>query len=98
MASRATRRALRGGLRRCGASIGRERLEFAMRLTLAAAFTACVATGPAVAADPPNSEAPKRGGALTYLIATDAPPSFDAHREQSYALIHPVAPYYSVLI
>ena len=69
------------------------RLEFATRLTLAAAFAAAVATAPVLAA-----ETPKRGGTLTYMIAADAPPSFDGHREQTYALIHPVAPFYSVLI
>ena len=55
--SRAARRALR---RRQAAPSrhfckGERRLEFATRLTLAAAFAACVATGPAVAADPPKT-------------------------------------------
>src|SRR5258707_3255198 len=48
---------------------------------------------PAVAA-----EEPKRGGTLTYLIPADAPPSFDGHRETTYATVHAAAPYYSVLI
>src|SRR3982751_2100899 len=43
-------------------------------------------------------EAPKQGGTLTYLIAADAPPSFDGHREQTFAMIHPVAPFYSLLV
>src|SRR5579872_642192 len=43
-------------------------------------------------------ETPKRGGTLTYLIPADAPPSFDGHREQTYATVQAVAPYYSVLI
>jgi peptide/nickel transport system substrate-binding protein len=43
-------------------------------------------------------EAPKRGGTLTYLIAADAPPSFDAHREGTFATVHSAAPFYSVLI
>jgi peptide/nickel transport system substrate-binding protein len=43
-------------------------------------------------------EVPKRGGTLTYLIPADAPPSFDGHRENSFATIHSVAPFYSVLI
>src|SRR2546428_6572912 len=41
---------------------------------------------------------PKRGGILTYLIPADAPPSFDGHREATYATVHAAAPYYSVLI
>jgi peptide/nickel transport system substrate-binding protein len=43
-------------------------------------------------------ETPKYGGTLTYLIPADAPPSFDAQREETYATIHSAAPFYSVLI
>src|SRR3954453_23313096 len=41
---------------------------------------------------------PKRGGTLTYMIPADAPPSFDGHRETTYATVHAGAPFYSVLI
>jgi len=44
------------------------------------------------------AEAPKRGGTLTYMIAADAPPSFDAHRELTFATVYSGAPFYSVLI
>jgi len=47
---------------------------------------------------PAAAETPKRGGILTYMIAADAPPSFDAHRETTYATVHSAAPFYSVLI
>jgi peptide/nickel transport system substrate-binding protein len=55
----------------------------------------CVAaiSGPAAAAD-----TPKRGGTLTYMIPADAPPSFDGHRETTFATVHSAAPFYSVLI
>src|SRR5216110_3237366 len=43
-------------------------------------------------------ETPKRGGTLTYMIPADAPPSFDAQREETYATIHSAAPFYSTLI
>ena len=43
-------------------------------------------------------EAPKYGGILSYMIPADAPPSFDGHREATYATVHSAAPYYSVLI
>src|SRR5260370_42512318 len=43
-------------------------------------------------------EEPKRGGTLTYMIPADGPPSFDGHREATYATVHSAAPYYSVLI
>jgi peptide/nickel transport system substrate-binding protein len=52
----------------------------------------------AFALNPASAEEPKQGGTLTYLIPADAPPSFDAHRETTYATIHTAAPYYSVLI
>jgi peptide/nickel transport system substrate-binding protein len=43
-------------------------------------------------------EEPKRGGILNYMIPADAPPSFDGHRETTYATVHTAAPFYSVLI
>ena len=43
-------------------------------------------------------ETPKQGGTLNYVIPADAPPSFDAHRETTFATIHSAAPFYSVLI
>src|SRR5947208_1758370 len=44
------------------------------------------------------AETPKLGGILTYMIPADAPPSFDGHREATFATIHAVAPFYSVLV
>src|SRR5207237_6256084 len=44
------------------------------------------------------AETPKRGGVLTFLIPADAPPSFDGHRENRFATVHSVAPFYSNLI
>jgi peptide/nickel transport system substrate-binding protein len=43
-------------------------------------------------------DAPKQGGILTFMIPADSPPSFDGHREATFATIHAVAPFYSVLI
>jgi peptide/nickel transport system substrate-binding protein len=55
--------------------------------------------GSAVLATPVTTgEEPKYGGTLTYMIPADAPPSFDGHRESTYATVHSVAPFYSVLI
>ena len=67
-----------------------------LRLPLAACLAALVATAMTLPAS--AEETPKRGGTLTYLIPADAPPSFDGHRESTYATVHAVAPYYSVLI
>jgi peptide/nickel transport system substrate-binding protein len=52
----------------------------------------------AVMAVPAVGETPKRGGTLTFMIPADAPPSFDAHRETTFATVHAAAPFYSVLI
>src|SRR5215831_7848206 len=53
----------------------------------------------ASAAPPTEEEAPaKQGGILNYTIPADAPPSFDGHREGTFATLHSVAPFYSVLI
>src|SRR5271167_2524208 len=43
-------------------------------------------------------ETPKHGGTLTYLIPADAPPSFDGHKESTFATVHAFAPFYSLLV
>jgi peptide/nickel transport system substrate-binding protein len=48
--------------------------------------------GPAVA---PGS--PRAGGELTFVVPGE-PPSYDAHREETFALIHPAAPHYNTLL
>src|SRR3979411_2115049 len=67
-------------------------MEFGLRLcaTGLAAFLVVAASA--------FGETPKRGGPLTYTIPADAPPSFDGHREQTFAMLHATAPFYSVLI
>jgi peptide/nickel transport system substrate-binding protein len=57
---------------------------------------AIAAAGPVPAAE--NEEAPKHGGILSYVIPADAPPSFDGHRESTFATVQSAAPFYSVLI
>src|SRR5215470_11413372 len=52
----------------------------------------------AAMAIPAVGQTPKRGGILTFMIPADAPPSFDGHREATFATIHAVAPFYSVLV
>jgi peptide/nickel transport system substrate-binding protein len=44
-----------------------------------------------------GAEISKRGGILTFVVAGGAP-SFDAHREWTFAVIQRIAPFYSVLI
>ncbi|MFQ6110977.1 MAG: ABC transporter substrate-binding protein, partial [Nitrospinota bacterium] len=43
------------------------------------------------------AEQPRYGGILNFAVPKD-PPSFDGHRENTFALIHPVAPHYSLLL
>lgn len=43
------------------------------------------------------AETPKYGGILKYVVPAD-PPSYDGHQESTFALIHPIAPFYSLLI
>src|SRR5215470_4746690 len=52
----------------------------------------------AAMAVPAAGGTPKRGGILTFMILADAAPSFDGHRETTYATVHAAAPFYSVLI
>jgi peptide/nickel transport system substrate-binding protein len=61
-------------------------------------FAGCLAVAIAVAAPARAAPTPKHGGILTFMIPADAPPSFDGHREATFATIHAVAPFYSVLI
>src|SRR5437764_9534007 len=68
-------------------------MEAVLRFAAAGLIAALALASPACAV-----ENPKRGGTLTYMIAADAPPSFDAHRENTFATIHSAAPFYSVLI
>jgi peptide/nickel transport system substrate-binding protein len=47
---------------------------------------------------PAAADTPKRGGTLTFMIPADAPPTFDGHRETTFATAHTGAPFYSVLV
>src|SRR5882757_9319152 len=67
-------------------------------MKLAAGILSAIMVGGSLALPVGAAETPKRGGILTFLIPADAPPSFDGHRENSFATVHSVAPFYSVLI
>ena len=55
------------------------------------------AVGIGLCAQSATAETPQAGGTLNFVVAGEAP-SKDGHREQTYALIHPYAPFYSLLI
>ncbi|MBI3998568.1 MAG: ABC transporter substrate-binding protein [Armatimonadetes bacterium] len=48
-------------------------------------------------ASPIPAQAPKPGGTLTYVVSAE-PPSFDAHRETTFAMLHPIRPHYNLLV
>jgi peptide/nickel transport system substrate-binding protein len=61
---------------------------------------------PAAAAQPtaaskpdakPATGTPRSGGELSFVVSAE-PPSFDAHRETTFAMLHPTAPHYSLLV
>jgi len=65
--------------------------------TVLAAASLCIGVAMALAAPTSANAEPKRGGILKFVVP-DEPPSFDGHKETTFALIHPIAPFYSVLI
>jgi peptide/nickel transport system substrate-binding protein len=42
-------------------------------------------------------EQPRPGGELVFVVPSE-PPSYDAHREETFGIIHPLAPFYSTLL
>jgi peptide/nickel transport system substrate-binding protein len=63
------------------------------RAVAAAALGALAAVAPPAGAQ----ERPRAGGELVFLVPAE-PPSFDAHREETFAVMHPAAPHYSTLL
>ncbi len=64
-------------------------------LALLASFTLVAGTGlvdPAAAQDKP-----RHGGELVFVVPSE-PPSYDAHQEETFGLIHPMAPHYNTLV
>jgi len=45
----------------------------------------------------PAQEQPRSGGELVFVVAAE-PPSFDAHREETFGMLHPGAPHYNTLL
>ena len=48
-------------------------------------------------ATPAVAETPARGGVLNFVVGSKIP-SYDAHRETTFGMIHPIRPFYSLLI
>jgi peptide/nickel transport system substrate-binding protein len=60
--------------------------------SLVVSLLALLVAAPAGAQDRPRS-----GGELVFVVPAE-PPSYDAHREDTFALIHPTAPHYNTLL
>ncbi|MCH7711149.1 MAG: ABC transporter substrate-binding protein [Proteobacteria bacterium] len=63
-------------------------------LTAAVALGSAAAVGLAGAA---LAQTPKRGGILRIVVGSKIP-SYDAHKESTFGMIHPIRPFYSLLI
>ena len=46
---------------------------------------------------PVGAQQPRQGGELIFPVPSE-PPSYDGHREETFGLIHPFAPFYSTLL
>src|SRR5688500_14020115 len=44
-----------------------------------------------------QAQTPRNGGELVFPVPSE-PPSYDGHREETFGLIHPVAPFYNTLL
>ena len=56
-----------------------------------------VGSGLALGIGPANAQAPKRGGILNFSVVAE-PPNYDCHGSNTFALVHPIAPHYSLLV
>ena len=61
-------------------------------LAIVVLFLSALLAVPAAAQDKPRS-----GGELVFVVPSE-PPSYDAHQEETFGVIHPVAPHYSTLL
>src|SRR6187200_3415962 len=62
-------------------------------LTTATAAVAALTIGAGVA----PAQTPKKGGILNFSQVAE-PPNYDCHGSTTFALIHPIAPHYSLLV
>jgi len=51
----------------------------------------------ALLAFPALAQQPRYGGELVFPVPSE-PPSYDGHREETFGLIHPIAPFYNTLL
>ncbi|HYR92763.1 MAG TPA: ABC transporter substrate-binding protein [Methylomirabilota bacterium] len=71
-------------------------IVFALLLAACTQQAAPTTSSSAPAPSLSGGEKPQTGGTLTFIVNAE-PPSFDGHRETTFALLHPIAPHYSLL-
>jgi len=71
-------------------------LAFALVLAACTQQAKPTTSGAPAASNVITGEKPQTGGTLTFIVNAE-PPSFDGHRETTFALLHPIAPHYSLL-
>ena len=64
---------------------------------LAIAFFVALMGAGATGAAAVDEATPRHGGTLVYIVSAE-PPSFDAHRETTFATLHPIRPHYDLLV
>ena len=67
-------------------------MRLSSKLAIAASVGAALTFGSIT-----DASAVKRGGTLTFVVGSKIP-SFDAHRESTFGMIHPIRPFYSLLL
>src|SRR6267378_8021002 len=68
-----------------------------MRTRLLAALTAALLAGFSLVAPVSAQDKPRYGGELIFLVPSE-PPSYDAHKEGTFGVVHPLAPHYNTLL
>jgi len=66
-------------------------------ITRVVVTTVVLAAGLGVAALVAAQDKPRYGGELIFVVPSE-PPSYDAHREETFGVIHPMAPHYNTLL
>ena len=68
-----------------------------MKLWIGALGAGVIGLGLAGAVGSAEAQTPKRGGTLNFAVTAE-PPNYDCHASQTFALLHPVSPFYSFLV
>jgi peptide/nickel transport system substrate-binding protein len=68
-----------------------------MRQRLVLVFALAIVVGLVFTGLGAAQDKPRHGGELVFVVPSE-PPSYDAHQEETFGLIHPMAPHYSTLL